>query len=64
MLQPIFSVTGGELFERIADDTFDLTEQLAVVYLRQICEAISYMHSVNILHLDLKVTRRFYYWRM
>lgn len=47
-------VTGGELFERIADDAFDLTEQLAVVYLRQICEAISYMHSVNILHLDLK----------
>ena len=50
-----FSVTGGELFERIADDSFELTEQLAVVYLRQICEALSYMHSVNILHLDLKV---------
>ncbi|XP_076821420.1 myosin light chain kinase 2, skeletal/cardiac muscle-like [Clavelina lepadiformis] len=47
-------VTGGELFDRIADDSFDLTEQLAVTYLRQICEAIAYMHSVNILHLDLK----------
>ena len=50
-----YRVTGGELFDRIADDAFELTEHLAVIYLRQICEAIAYMHSVSVLHLDLKV---------
>uniref|UniRef100_H2YJ43 Protein kinase domain-containing protein n=1 Tax=Ciona savignyi TaxID=51511 RepID=H2YJ43_CIOSA len=47
-------VTGGELFDRIADEAFDLTETLAVKYIRQICEAVSYMHNKMILHLDLK----------
>nr|CAB3264136.1 myosin light chain kinase, smooth muscle-like [Phallusia mammillata] len=47
-------VTGGELFDRVCDESFDLTEQLAVKYIEQICEAISYMHTKNILHLDLK----------
>nr|XP_026691794.1 myosin light chain kinase, smooth muscle-like [Ciona intestinalis]XP_026691795.1 myosin light chain kinase, smooth muscle-like [Ciona intestinalis] len=47
-------VTGGELFDRIADEAFDLTEALAVKYIRQICEAVQYMHGNMILHLDIK----------
>lgn len=47
-------VTGGELFERIVDETFDLTENLAVSYLRQICDGVGYIHHNKILHLDLK----------
>jgi len=55
-------ITGGELFDRVADETFDLTEQLAAKYIGQICEAVKYMHSINILHLDLKVRLLFVVW--
>ncbi|CAK9301099.1 unnamed protein product [Gordionus sp. m RMFG-2023] len=47
-------ITGGELFERVIDDEFDLTERSCVLFMRQICEGVEFMHSLNILHLDLK----------
>jgi len=47
-------VTGGELFEKISDENFDLTETMASKYLIQILKGISYMHTMNVLHLDLK----------
>lgn len=47
-------VAGGELFERIVDDSFEHTEVSSVGYMRQILEGIKYMHQQNILHLDLK----------
>lgn len=47
-------VEGGELFERIVDDDFDLTEKKAAIFMRQICEGVEYMHSQNIVHLDMK----------
>lgn len=47
-------VEGGELFERIVDDDFDLTEKKAAIFMRQICEGVEYMHSLNIVHLDMK----------
>lgn len=47
-------IEGGELFERIIDDDFVLTEKACSIFVRQICEGLEYMHSKNILHLDMK----------
>ncbi|XP_030067653.1 myosin light chain kinase 2, skeletal/cardiac muscle [Microcaecilia unicolor] len=45
---------GGELFERIIDENYQLTEMDAMVFVRQICEGVQYMHQMYVLHLDLK----------
>lgn len=47
-------IAGGELFERIVDDSFQHTEPASVRYMQQILEGIAYMHQQNIVHLDLK----------
>jgi serine/threonine protein kinase len=46
---------GGELFERVATDDFTLTESDCCLFLRQICRGVQYLHTRNIVHLDLKV---------
>lgn len=50
-------IDGGELFERVIDDDFVLTERSCAVFMRQVCEGIEFMHGQKILHLDLKVRR-------
>ncbi|XP_051518709.1 myosin light chain kinase 2, skeletal/cardiac muscle isoform X2 [Myxocyprinus asiaticus] len=45
---------GGELFERIVDESCPLTEVDAMVFVKQICEGVQYMHQMYVLHLDLK----------
>ncbi|TNN44311.1 Myosin light chain kinase, smooth muscle [Liparis tanakae] len=47
-------IAGGELFERIVDDSFEHTESASVRYMHQILEGIAYMHQQNIVHLDIK----------
>jgi len=47
-------ISGGELFERVIDDDFILTERLCELYMMQICEGVHFMHSCNIIHLDMK----------
>ncbi|XP_056326338.1 myosin light chain kinase 2, skeletal/cardiac muscle isoform X2 [Danio aesculapii] len=47
-------VDGGELFDRIIDENYKLTELDTVMFIRQICEGLRYMHKMYILHLDLK----------
>lgn len=47
-------VEGGELFERVIDDDFKLTEKMAAIFMRQICEGVRYMQEQNIVHLDMK----------
>lgn len=49
------SVDGGELFDRIIDENYTLTELDSVMFIRQICEGLRHMHKMYILHLDLKV---------
>ncbi|XP_066998813.1 myosin light chain kinase, smooth muscle [Anabrus simplex] len=47
-------IEGGELFERVIDDDFILTEKACTIFMRQICEGIEFIHQQNILHLDMK----------
>ncbi|XP_012866289.1 PREDICTED: myosin light chain kinase 2, skeletal/cardiac muscle [Dipodomys ordii] len=47
-------IEGGELFERIVDEDYPLTEVDTMVFVRQICDGILFMHKMNVLHLDLK----------
>ncbi|GAV09499.1 hypothetical protein RvY_19031-2 [Ramazzottius varieornatus] len=45
---------GGELFSRVIDDKFVLTERVCTIFMRQICEGVEFMHSKSIVHLDMK----------
>lgn len=47
------------MFERVIDEDFVLTEKAVTIFMRQICEGVDYMHSKNILHLDMKVRKFF-----
>ncbi|KAG7268734.1 hypothetical protein CRUP_034568, partial [Coryphaenoides rupestris] len=47
-------VDGGELFDRIIDENSTLSELDTVLFVRQICDGLQYMHKMYILHLDLK----------
>jgi len=53
------SIYGGELFDRAISDDFLLTEKACVCIVRQICEGVEFIHSQNIIHLDMKVEDRF-----
>lgn len=47
-------MSGGELFERITDENYRMSEAEAAHYMRQIIEGIKHMHEKNIIHLDIK----------
>uniref|UniRef100_A0A8C0DYC4 Myosin light chain kinase 3 n=2 Tax=Balaenoptera musculus TaxID=9771 RepID=A0A8C0DYC4_BALMU len=47
-------VDGGELFDRITEEKYHLTELDVVVFTKQICEGVQYLHQQYVLHLDLK----------
>lgn len=47
-------LSGGELLSRIAQDDYEPTEMDIIEYMKQLCEGCKYMHSKNIIHLDLK----------
>ncbi|TRY73098.1 hypothetical protein TCAL_00900 [Tigriopus californicus] len=47
-------IGGGELFDRVIEDEFVLTERACVCFMKQILEGVSYIHHQEIIHLDLK----------
>lgn len=51
----VHRVSGGELFDRILDRGV-YTEQDASKVIKQVLEAVGYLHKNNIVHRDLKVT--------
>jgi serine/threonine protein kinase len=51
-------MSGGELFEKAADETNRMSEKEAIRYMRQICEGVQFMHENNTVHLDLKVSSK------
>lgn len=50
-----FSVSGGELFEKIMEDDSLMSEEEVRDYMHQILLGVQHMHQRNIVHLDLKV---------
>lgn len=50
---PISRATGGEL-QAILDDEGELSEPQAQICMREILQALRYLHSKSIAHLDLK----------
>jgi serine/threonine protein kinase len=53
-LLTLFSVTGGELFDKIIDHG-SFTEERSRNYFKQMLEATNYLHQQDIAHRDLKV---------
>ncbi|CAG0923010.1 unnamed protein product, partial [Notodromas monacha] len=47
-------IRGGELFERVVADDFTLTERDCILFTRQICDGVAFMHKNCVVHLDLK----------
>lgn len=54
----VLSIQGGELFERVIDEDFVLTERACACFMKQICEAMDYLHSNKVIHLDMKVKKK------
>lgn len=47
-------ISGGELFERIIDEDFELSEREVIKYMLQIIDGVNFIHKQGIVHLDLK----------
>lgn len=47
-------ISGGELFERIIDEDFELSEREVIKYMLQIVAGVNFIHKQGIVHLDLK----------
>ncbi|XP_077990140.1 twitchin-like isoform X3 [Glandiceps talaboti] len=47
-------LSGGDIFDRVLDAKYILTEEEVALYAKQICEGLNYMHTKSIMYLDLK----------
>ena len=46
---------GGDLFEKIEYDQFEVLESDCCFFIRQVCRGLDYLHRNSIVHLDIKV---------
>lgn len=53
----VLSLSGGELFDRIAAEDYKMSEAEVINYMRQVCEGLKHMHENSIVHLDVKVSQ-------
>lgn len=49
-------MSGGELFDRIVEKGF-YTEKDASALIKQVLDAVNYLHTLGIVHRDLKVSK-------
>jgi serine/threonine protein kinase len=54
MVMVLEYLSGGELFDQVADEDYKMTEAEVIHYMRQVCEGLQHMHEQNIVHLDIK----------
>jgi len=47
-------LSGGELFDQIAEEDYKMTEAEVIHYIKQVCDGLCHMHEQNIVHLDVK----------
>jgi len=47
-------VSGGELFDRIVSEEYKMTEKLVANIVKDMLQALHYLHGLNIVHRDLK----------
>ncbi|KAL4656699.1 titin-like, partial [Arapaima gigas] len=47
-------ISGVDIFERLGTANFDLTEREIARYLRQVCDALQFLHSKNYAHFDIR----------
>lgn len=47
-------ISGKEVFEKICEPGYQMTEEQVRKYMRDVCEAVRHMHDRNVIHLDLK----------
>lgn len=52
-LRLVFRLTGGRLFDHVVMMDF-LTEEIAIKYIKQLLEALQFLHAQSIAHLDVK----------
>ena len=51
----LFRLNGGELFERLMQESIGLNEMQSRRIIRQLLEAVKHLHHNNLVHLDIKV---------
>jgi serine/threonine protein kinase len=54
-----YSLSGGELFDRIAAEDYKMSEAEVIHYMTQVCHGLEHMHENSIVHLDIKVAYSF-----
>lgn len=47
-------ISGVDIFERIGTANFELNERVIVNYIRQVCEALEFLHSKSYGHFDIR----------